>query len=116
MDEYRLVNNLLIDACDAKEQKIINKTYKVENLNMQKIADVLIKQGKVYREDLEKNTYVASIPGGIAKKHYAVVALELQDHILKIGAFAEEGIINQHTSEGVLDEFEESIKEYIRED
>ncbi|MEE3471737.1 MAG: hypothetical protein VZR24_13820 [Butyrivibrio hungatei] len=114
MDKYRIVNNLLVDICDAKENKIINRTYNVKNLTMQKMADVLIKQGKVYREDLENKTYVASIPGGIAKKHYAVVAIELQDNTLRIAVFAEEGIFNQHTSEGVLHEFENSIKEYIR--
>ncbi len=111
MDDYNRVNQLLKDVCDAKDKAIQNKTIESNGLSMRKLSEVLVLLGKVHREDLVNNTYVAEIPGGIANKNHAVVALELSENALKIAAYAEEGLINQHTSEGVIKEIERRISE-----
>ena len=116
MDEYKNINEALMQICDAKENMIMNETYAVRNLDFRTLAFMLIEIGKIEREDLANNTYVVTIPGGIAKKNYSVVAIELSQDVLKIAAYSNEGIINQHTSEGAINEIKRIITEYIKED
>jgi hypothetical protein len=114
MEEYEKINRILKEACNLKESEITNKTYEVENLSMRSLAWILIEIGKVKKEDLENNIYIATIPGGIAKKNYAVVVLELSENELKLAAYADEGLINQHTSNGAINEFEKHLSKYIK--
>ncbi len=116
MDEYKNTNEALMQICDAKEKMILNATFAVNNLDFRKLAFILIEIGKIEREDLKNNIYVVTIPAGIAKKNYSVVAIELSHSLLKIAAYSQEGIINQHTSEGAINEIKKHISEYIKED
>ena len=113
MEDYKNINNILKDVCDAKEASILNKTYRVKNLSMRTLAFILLEIGKVKKEDLDNNIYIATIPSGIAKKNNAVFAIELSDNILKVAASAAEGLIKQHTREGAVDEFERHLSQYI---
>lgn len=114
MEEYGKINEILKDTCKVKESKILNKTFKVENLTMRSLAWILLEIGKVKQEDLENNIYIATIPGGIAKKNYAVVVIELTERALRLAAYADEGLINQHTSKGAVDELEKHLSQYIK--
>ena len=114
MEEYKQINHILQEICGAKEKKIQNISFYVEGLTFQKLQAILVKLGEIYREDITNNYCVAIIPGGFAKKNYAVVMVELKDNKIKIASYADEGIINQHTSEGVLHELKKNIETYIR--
>ena len=63
---------------------------------------------------MDNCTYVAIIPGGFLKKHYSVVVLELKNDVLRTAIFSKEGLIKQNTSQGVLDELEKRLGEYLR--
>ena len=78
-----------------------------------KLRDILITIGKVHLEDIPNNIYVAMIPGGFAKKNYAIAIFKLLEQELDLAVYAEEGIINQHTSKGVINEFTKCIEQYI---
>lgn len=112
-EKNRAINKRLMDVCDAKEKKILNTTIRVNGLSFVKLRDILIEIGKIHLEDIEANIYIAVIPGGFARMNYAVVAFQLLEDELIIAAYANEGIINQHTSEGVVDEFRKYIGQYI---
>lgn len=114
-DKYRQINEKLINVCDAKEKKIMNKSFFISGLSMIKLRDILVEIGKIHAEDIQNGTYVAVIPGGFAKKNYAVTVFELSETEIKIAAYADEGIINQHTSEGVINEFTKRIEQYVRD-
>ena len=116
MDTYERINHVLSNACGAKREKIINRAYSVNGFSLIRLRDALMKMGRIHSEDLENHTYVAVLPGGIRKRNRAVVAFELSEKKLLIAAYAEEGLIKQHTVEGVINEFEDSIKRFIVSD
>lgn len=113
-EDYSSINKKLIDVCGAKEKKIVNDTFAVVGLTLLKLRDILVRMGKIHLEDSENSIYVAIIPGGFAKRNYATVVLQLNEDNVKIAAYADEGIIKQHTSEGVINEFRKCIEQYCR--
>ena len=115
MEDYLSINKFLCENTTAKMNHIENRMYSVTGLSMPKVRDLLFKLGEIQKEDLKNNTYIAMIPGGLFKKNCAVVLLELKKDQLRVAAYAEEGLINQHTVKGVLNELEENIKQYICE-
>ena len=114
-EDYSAINKKLIDICGAREKRIVNESFGVTGLTFIKLRDTLVRMGKIHLEDSENSIYVAIIPGGFAKRNYATVVFELQEGSVKIAAYADEGIINQHTSEGVINEFRKCIEQYCRE-
>lgn len=106
------LNNILARYCDVNMDKIINRKYRIKNFSIEKLRDILSIMGNIERYK-EKSFYIASASGGIAKRNHAFIATELGTGILKVAVYSEEGIINQHTSEGVLYEFERKIEKYI---
>jgi len=49
------------------------------------------------------------------KKNPAITAFQLENDFLQIAISAKEGLINQHTSEGVAYEIRKSLERYIKE-
>lgn len=115
IDVYKNLNQILNDVASVKEEEIINTSFSTQNLTLIKIRDVLLKIGKIQREMLDDGVYVAVIPSGFLKKNYAVIALRFVNDEVFISAYADEGIIKQHTSEGAINEFKKNIKEFITE-
>ena len=114
LNNYDSINQKLIDVCGAKDNKIVNDSLVVSGLSFMKLRDVLFRIGKIHLEDTSNNIYIAIIPGGFLKMNYAIVVFNLLEDKLKIAAYAEEGLINQHTIEGVLNDFKKNIEEYLR--
>jgi len=115
LDNYNGINQKLIDVCGAKEKKIVNESLAVSGLSFIKLRDVLFSMGKIHFEDTSNNIYIAIIPGGFLKMNYATVVFNLLEDELIIAAYADEGLINQHTCEGVINEFRKQIEQYIRD-
>lgn len=114
MEKYTEINKLLVEQCDAIAEKILNCSYQVQNLTIAKLRDILIMMGRIHFEDLEKNIYIALIPGGIRKKNTAYVVFRLVDDELHIAAYSDEGLIKQNTSKGVIDEIGKIFDKYIK--
>jgi hypothetical protein len=114
MEQYNKVNDVLINTTPVKNEKIVNRSFQVEGLTIERIRDILMQLGKIQKEMLQENIYVTVINGGVLKKNRAIVVLQLSGDEIYIAAYADEGIINQHTSEGVINEIGEHIKQYIR--
>lgn len=114
-DKYEYINKILIKNTIVKEDKIVNKSIKTNGLTFIKLRDVLFKLGKIHKEILEDNIYIAVINGGLLKKNKAYVVLQLYEKELIIASYADEGILNQHTSGGVIDEITRNIGQYIEE-
>ena len=115
MEKYISINQILLDTAPVEEKKIVNLSLSIDGLSITKLRDILIKIGKIQREFLEDRVYVVVIPGGFFKKNYAVVALQLFDKEMIVAAYADEGIIKQHTCEGAINELRRNIKQFIRE-
>ena len=111
---FKELNEILTNEANVKKRKIKNTTINVTGLNFLKLRDVIMSIGKIYCEDLEKQVYVANIGGGISKKNPALMAFCLEDEQLQISMYAKEGLIKQHTCEGVINELKGLLQEYIR--
>ena len=83
----------------------------VSNISMLKLRDLLIGIGKIYYENLEEQVYVVKLYGGLFKKNPAFAALHLMDGILQIEVAAKEGLIDQRTCEGVINEIKRKVEE-----
>ncbi len=114
MKDYSKMNEILINDYSAKPDRIINEEIVTEGLSFRKIRDVLICIGTIHFEDLESQIYIASINAGIKKKNKACMVLEMVENVIYIAVYAKEGLIDQHTSEGAINEFSGKIKEYIK--
>lgn len=112
--EDKELNQLLFEKSGIRNCEINNHSWLMNELQFIKLRDVLIAKGKILYEDLNKQVYVATIKGGWFKLNSAVAALHLSDNMLQIAICADEGLFDQHTSEGVLHELEKSLEKYIR--
>ena len=112
--EFIELNNILAEFTDVEQNKVQNYTISVNGLSFLKLRDILIKSGKIYSEDIERQIYVAGINGGFARKNPAIFAISLEEYRLRISIFSNEGVFNQHTSEGVINELKKSLEEYIQ--
>lgn len=111
--DYNLLNKELINNYEAKEKKIKNISFKVKNLTILKLRDILLAWGYICKEDLEKKIYIAQVRSGFLKMNKAIIILNLSDDELKVAVYAEEGLFGQKTSEGVLNELKGRIGKYI---
>ena len=112
--EFIELNNILAEFTDVEQNKVQNYTISVNGLSFLKLRDILIKSGKIYSEDIKRQIYVTSINGGFARKNPAILAISLEECCLRISIFSNEGVFNQHTSEGVINELKKSLEEYIQ--
>lgn len=110
-----VLNEILLSKVVVNNHEVIDSEWEVEGLSFLKLRDILIVKGKVLFEDLVQQVYVAAIRGGWLKLNTAYVAFHLCKERLKIAVIADEGVFNQHTREGVLNELKESLGKYIKE-
>lgn len=111
--DFKELNDILKNEADVKESKIKNTAINVHELQFLKLRDILIGIGKIYFEDLERQVYVANIGGGASKKNPVSMAICLGKEQLQISMYAKEGLINQHTCEGVINELKRLLQKYI---
>lgn len=109
------LNSLLANTVKVDMAKVNNIELPVIGLSFMKLRDILISLGKIYYEDLDKQVYIVRIFGGVLKKNPAITAFQLENGVLQIAISANEGLINQHTSEGVAYEIKKSLERYITE-
>ena len=110
--EYIDLNKVLSECINVNEDSIVNLKIYVENLTLIKLRDILLKIGQIHIEDIDRGIYVVTIKGGFAKKNSATLALQLDSGAILIAGYADEGLINQHTLEGVIHDFKKEIREY----
>lgn len=116
---FNELNKLLIEVGTIEDKRIKdikNVAFKVSNLPFLKLRDILLTRGQIFLEDLEKQIYCACINGGFGRLNPVLLVVQLKEDYMYISIYAREGLIKQHTSEGVLDEIRESLKNYIYEE
>lgn len=112
--EFLELNQILMTTADVNADKIQNYSIPIEGLSFLKLRDTLMESGKICVEDTEKQVYVASIKGGVSKRNTAVLAVSLTKYSLLVSIYSKEGLINQHTSEGVVNGLKRALKAYIK--
>ena len=112
--KYDSLNKELIAEFSAKEKNIHDETFKVDGFSLMKLRDILFGLGKIYSEDIENNKYIAYIYGGFFKKNRATAIFKLVDDEILVAIYAKEGLFNQHTCEGVINEFRKRIEKYLK--
>ena len=111
--DYKSLNNELISTFEVKENKIVNETFKVKQMGFLQLRDILLGLGRIYKEDFESNIYTVIINGGFRKKNKTISMFKLTEEGISVAMYAKEGLINQHTCEGVMDEFRRRIEKYL---
>ncbi len=108
--EYKELNAVLKEnIASVAEKKIRNYTLSANGLTFSQLRDALIVMGRILLEDTKTHIYVARVNGGFLKKNSAYLALYLDNDSLLISAYAKEGIINQHTCEGAINELKKFL-------
>lgn len=113
MDKSKLNEYLYEKILDIEQDAIHNVQFKVTNLKLLKLRDILMVAGTIYVEDIDNKIYIASLKGGFLNKNTAVVAFCLDGDYLQTAIYAKEGLIKQHTYEDIVNEINRLFKEYI---
>ena len=111
----KVLNQLLSQKCELKVGRIQNVTWNVDKLKILKIRDtILLLNGVIIYEDLDHQIYISNMKGGFLRKNTAHTAFCLENSKLHIAIYANEGMINQHTCEDVINEIKKALSEFIK--
>ena len=101
------LSEYLAKNCYCKDSAIRTDEIPIRGMTILRLRDTILVNGwRILLEDLERQVYITSIKGGFLRMNKADVALHLCDKQLRIALYAREGILNQHTSEDVLNEIQ----------
>ena len=107
--DYNKLNSILSDCADVKLDKIKNETVKADNLPLIQLRNIFIENGVIHYEDLQNNIYVAVVKGGLGGRNPAWVAAYCGTDCVLLSVYAREGLINQHTSDSVIEKIRTEI-------
>ena len=111
--DYEELIKIMDSIAVIEKEKITRKEYVVHNLSFMKLRDVLINCSHILYEDIERNIYIAEIKSGFFKKNAAITAFQLDHNKLKVLIYSKEGLVNQKTTEGVINEIKSQLINYI---
>lgn len=97
-----------------KEKEVVEKNIDVRKMTFANLRDSLIGLGTILEEDFELNSYIVSVPAGIADMNNAIVAIQLTKNELYMCGYAPEGLIKQHTAKKAIDKVEKRVSKYIQ--
>jgi hypothetical protein len=94
------LKNILIEYANIRPNKglFFEDSFDANNLSFRQLSFVLINLGTILKEDSDNNVYI------ISAKHrlnIATICIELKDNKINLVAFANEGLIKQHTAQKV---------------
>ncbi len=97
-----------------KDKEVVEKSIDVRNMSFTNLRDCLIGLGTILDEDFDLNSYVVSVPAGIADMNNAFVAIQLTKSKLYMCGYAPEGLIKQHTAKNAIYKVEKRISKYVQ--
>ena len=97
-----------------KDKEVVEKSIDVRKMTFANLRDCLIGLGTILEEDFELNSYIVSVPAGIADMNNAIVAIQLTKNELYMCGYAPEGLIKQHTAKKAIDKVEKRVSKYIQ--
>lgn len=97
----------------VKENKIEETTVSIGDMTFLNLRDSLIGLGTILDEDFDVNSYVLTVPSGIANKNSAIVAIQHENNQLLILSYAKEGLISQHTASKALGKVLQRLSCYL---
>lgn len=107
MEKYRFV----------KKNMVIRKHWKTHDIKLIKLKFYFINNGIIYFEDTDAQVYVGGIRCGFLKRKTAVAAVHLDRNTeeLMLSVYAQEGILDRHVAEVIVNEFHEEFSGFIHE-
>ncbi|MDO4491678.1 MAG: hypothetical protein Q4B85_11490 [Lachnospiraceae bacterium] len=93
----------------VKLNKLVYRSLHTGKGSVGKMKTSILSIGEIV-EEIDKNTIVLSIKAGFANNNPAIIACYLEGNTLFCAAYAQEGLIKQHTAEKALAKLEEVIK------
>ncbi len=103
----------LNDIFQLQPQNTEEHIFKVRDITIFKIRDILMKLGNIAQENLEDQEYFAAVNAGLLKSNVAYMACRLDGEKLYVVITAKEGLINQNTCKGALYELKRELNRYI---
>lgn len=97
-----------------KEKEVEEQSFGVRKMSFANLRDYLIGLGTILDEDFDLNSYVISIPAGIANMNNAIVAIQLIENELYLLGYAPEGLIKQHTVKQAMEKVEKKVSKYLK--
>ena len=93
-----------------KNVEPIYRAFDVCDLHYLQLRDGLIALGEIMKENQEEQLYVSVIKTGLFSKNPAAVSAIIDGNKLHVMVYANEGIIDQHTSERAIDQIESWLR------
>lgn len=109
------LDRLLGDVFLVDPKNTEHFVFGIHDLTVLKVRDVLMEIGHIKQENLERQEYVATMGAGFCKSNIAYLATRIEENKLYVSVNAREGLINQHTRKGAINELRRKLKEYIEE-
>ena len=109
------LNDIMMSTFDIDVSKVCSYSFKVNGLTYKKLRDCLYILGKIVYESEKEQIYLTNIKGGFFHLNIVIAGFQLTNTTLYISLYAREGIIEQHTNEGVINEIRKQFKDVIKE-
>ncbi|KEY47148.1 hypothetical protein ACVRXT_04560 [Streptococcus lutetiensis] len=99
----------LKEYISVKENRVVEKETPISNISFALMRDRLVGKGRILEENLNIPYYIIDVKSGFLNKNSAIVFIKWNIDKLEIYAYANEGLINQHTADEVVEYLVEKI-------
>ncbi|MGM9928855.1 MAG: hypothetical protein ACI35P_12990 [Bacillus sp. (in: firmicutes)] len=106
--ENELLQHLLEKYVYVKLNKLKYRSFYTERDSIGKMKTQMMCIGDIV-EEIDNRTIILSVKAGFANNNTAIIACYLKANTLFCAAYAQEGLIKQHTAEKALDKLEEVL-------
>ena len=93
-------------------QKSEFEELEIEDISFLIVRDNLIALGKILDENENKKMFTACINSGVANSNPCILVVLTAKNRVYIGAFAREGLINQHSAHKAIQKLSTELKKY----
>lgn len=107
------LGRLLVDTFQVDPKNTEVHVFRIRGLKALKLRDTLMQMGRISLEGHDGQEYVASIGAGFFKSNTAYLALRIEGDRLYVAVNAREGLIDQRTCKGAINELKEKLGEFI---
>lgn len=108
--QNELLQHLLEKYAFIKLNKLKYRSFYTEKGSIGKMKTQMMSIGDIV-EEIDNSAIILSVKAGFANNNTTIIACYLETNTLFCAAYAQEGLIKQHTAEKALDKLEEALEQ-----
>lgn len=102
MDVNKSLQSILSQFPNVKLDKLEYAQITADNIDYVQLGRLMSETGRVLQLDENTKSYVVAVRASSNALNEGVVALQMVDNTVFIAAYAQEGLIKQHTAEKII--------------